>query len=316
MEFVHTPVLREEVLQYLAPVGGAGLVLDCTQGEGGHSEAFLERFPGCKLIGVDADPQIQEIAKERLSKFGDRVYFYSGWAQDFLAEYPAQFKRPDAMILDLGISSFHYEISGRGFSFRNDEALDMRLDTSKGATAAMLIAQLPENELANLLYNNAEERYSRRIARAIAEQRRVSPVATTAALAEIVTAAVPDSYRHGHTHPATKVFQALRIAVNGELSRLPDLLESALRVLEPGGKLGVITFHSIEDRVVKNFFRMKNKDCTCPPENPICNCSGRRAVNILTRKGVCPTDEEISRNPPSRSARLRAVEKILDEDGQ
>ena len=243
------------------------------------------------------------------------MYFYSGWTQDFLLDYPTQFKQPDIILLDLGISSFHYEESKRGFSFKQDEALDMRLDASKGTTAAMLIAQLPEKELADLLYHNAEERYSRRIAKAIVEQRRVSPITTTTALAELVASVVPESYRHMHIHPATRTFQALRIAVNGELSRLPELLESALRVLEPGGKLGVITFHSLEDRIVKNFFRMKNKDCTCPPENPICNCSGRRAVNILTRKGVCPSDAEIEQNPPSRSARLRVVEKIL-EDGQ
>jgi 16S rRNA (cytosine1402-N4)-methyltransferase len=244
------------------------------------------------------------------------VHFYSGWSQDFFAEYPAELKRPDTILLDLGISLFHYEKSGRGFSFRKDEKLDMRLDISGGSTAADLIARLPEKELADLLYNNGGERYSRRIARTIALEREKGAISGTAALAELIERSVPASYRHGPIHSATRAFQALRIAVNGELSRLTDLLEGALRVLEPGGRLGVITFHSLEDRIVKNFFREKNKNCTCPPEAPICRCEGRRGVNILTRKGISPGDAEIEQNPPSRSARLRAAEKVLDEDGQ
>jgi 16S rRNA (cytosine1402-N4)-methyltransferase len=216
----------------------------------------------------------------------------------------------------LGISLFHYEKGNRGFSFRKDEALDMRLDTSSGSSAADLIAALSEKDLADLLYRNAEERHSRRIAKAIVEARKQGAIITTGALAELVKRAVPASYRHGPIHPATRTFQALRIAVNGELSRLPDLLEGGLRALEPGGRMGVISFHSLEDRIVKFFFREKNKDCTCPPEAPICRCGGRRAVNILTRKGVVPGAAEIQKNSASRSARLRVVEKVLNEDGQ
>jgi 16S rRNA (cytosine1402-N4)-methyltransferase len=290
-------------------------MVDATMGEAGHSAAFLSRFPDLHVIGVDADSGIQEVAKERLKEFGERVHFYSGWSQAFFGDYPRELKRPDTVLADLGVSFFHYEKSGRGFSFRKDEALDMRLDVSGGSSAADLVARLPEKELADLLYNNAEERYSRRIARAIVEERQRSPLTGTAALVELVERAVPASYRHGPIHPATRTFQALRIAVNGELSRLPDLLEGALRVLEPGGRLGIISFHSLEDRIVKNFFREKNKNCTCPPEAPICRCEGRRSVNILTRKGVVPADAEIEQNPPSRSARLRVVEKVLDEDG-
>jgi 16S rRNA (cytosine1402-N4)-methyltransferase len=244
------------------------------------------------------------------------VHFYAGWSQAFFAEYPAELKRPDTILADLGVSLFHYEKSGRGFSFQHDEQLDMRLDTSEGSTARDILEKLPEKELADLLYNNAGERYSRRIARAIAGERQRGSITTTSSLAYLVEQSVPASYRHGPIHPATRTFQALRIAVNGELSRLPDLLEGARRILEPGGRLGIISFHSLEDRIVKNFFRMKNKDCTCPPEAPICRCEGRRSVNILTRKGIAPQDSEIERNPPSRSARLRVVEKVLDEDGQ
>ena len=291
-------------------------MLDATIGEGGHSNAFLSRFPGLRLIGIDADPLIQERAKKRLEEFGERVHFHTGRAQEFFAGYPATLRRPDLILVDLGISLFHYEQSGRGFSFRKDEVLDMRLDTGKGPSAAELLARLSETDLADLIYRNGEERFSRRIARALCEARSRSPVRSSAQLAELVKQAVPVRYRHGAIHPATRTFQALRIAVNGELSGLPDLLEGSLRVLEPGGRLGIITFHSLEDRIVKNFFREKNKDCTCPPEAPICKCDGRRAVNLLTRKGLGPSKEEIAANPPSRSARLRVVEKILDEDGQ
>jgi 16S rRNA (cytosine1402-N4)-methyltransferase len=316
MEIAHTSVMLEEVLRLLAPPDGKGLLVDATLGEGGHSEAFLSLFHYLRLIGVDVDSAIQAVARERLSQFGDRVQFYTGWAHDFFAEYPAQCKRPDIILIDLGVSMWHYEKSGKGFSFRKDEPLNMCLDSSGGISAAELVARLPEKELADLLYNNSEERYSRRIARAIVEHRQKSPISSTSALADLVERVVPDSYRHGPIHPATRTFQAIRIAANGELSRLTNLLEGALRVLEPGGRLGVITFHSLEDRIVKNFFRQQNKDCTCPPETPICKCSGRRAVNILTRKGLSPTEAEIQRNPPSRSARLRVVEKVLDEDGQ
>jgi 16S rRNA (cytosine1402-N4)-methyltransferase len=316
VETVHTPVLLEEAIQYLAPRNAGELMADATLGEGGHSYAFLSRFPDLKIIGIDADPAIQDIAKERLEEFGERVHFYSGWAQTFFASYPEELKRPDTILIDLGISRFHYEKSGRGFSFRNDEPLDMRLDRSSGLNAADLVARLPENELADLLYNNAEERYSRRIARAIVGARKQGAVSSSRALAELVEQAAPPSYRNGPVHAATKTFQALRIAVNGELSRLNDLLEGALRVLEPGGRMGVISFHSLEDRIVKAFFRFKNRDCTCPPEAPICRCEGCRAVNILTPKGIAPTEEEKRANAPSRSARLRVVEKVLEEEGQ
>jgi 16S rRNA (cytosine1402-N4)-methyltransferase len=316
MEIVHTPVMPEEVIKYLAPRGAGQLMIDATQGEGGHSYAFLSRFTDIKLIGVDADSSIQAVARARLAEFGDRVIFHLGWSQDFFAEYPAQLKRPDIILLDLGISLYHYAKSGRGFSFQEEEKLDMRLDITDGLSAADLLARLPEKELADLLYNNAGERYSRRIARTIVQERQHSPVTTTSALAELVTRVTPASYRHGPLHPATRTFQALRIAVNGELSRLADLLEGALRVLEPGGRLGIISFHSAEHRIIKNFIRGQNKNCTCPPQAPVCKCSGRRAVNNLTRKGIVPSDSEIDENPPSRSARLRVVEKVLDEDGQ
>ncbi|MCL2809928.1 MAG: 16S rRNA (cytosine(1402)-N(4))-methyltransferase RsmH [Treponema sp.] len=314
-EYTHTSVMLDESLNLLGPREDNELMIDANAGEGGHSFAFLSKYSNLKIIAIDADNEILNIAKERLKQYKDRVYFYNGWSHDFFADYPSEFKRPDTILFDLGISSYHYKVSGKGFTFEKDEFLDMRIDTSAGVTAAELIARLPERELADLIYNNAEEKYSRRIASLIVNERQKSTITTTSALAELVKKAVPASYRHGPIHPATRTFQALRIAVNGELSKLPSLLGAALRVLEPsGGRLGVISFHSLEDRIVKNFFKSMNKDCICPENAPICKCVGRRSINLLAKKGVVPTDEEIERNPPSRSARLRVIEKVLDGD--
>jgi len=315
MEAIHTPVLLEETIEYLAPRKAGELMVDATVGEGGHLNSFLSQFPELKAIAIDADAEILKIAQERLAPFGERVKFYNGWSHDFFAEYPGKYKRPDTILMDLGVSLYHYEKSGRGFSFRYDEKLDMRIDTSSGLSAAELIERLSEKDLADLIYANGGERYSRRIARAICEAKAGGMITSSALLAEIIESAVPPAYRRGPIHSATKTFMALRIAVNGELSRLADLLEAAFRILEPGGRLGVISFHSLEDRIVKNFFRVKNKDCICPPEAPICKCGGQRELMILTKKGISPGEEETRKNPPSRSARFRAVEKILDEAG-
>ena len=289
-------------------------MIDATMGEGGHSYAFLSRFPDLSVVGIDADPGIQAVAKERLAEFGNRVQFFSGWSQDFFAAYPAGLNRPNTVLADLGISMHHYEKSGRGFSFFGDEPLDMRIDVSCGVSAADLLARMGEQDIADTLYRNAGERYSRRIARAIVQERQRGGVATNAALAELVKRVVPAAYRHGPIHPATRTFLALRIAVNGELSKLPELLEGAFQVLEPGGRLGVISFHSLEDRIVKNFFKAKKKGCTCPPEAPSCECGGRRSADILTPKGVTAGEAELRENPPSRSARLRVAEKVTETD--
>jgi 16S rRNA (cytosine1402-N4)-methyltransferase len=300
--------MLEEVISYLAPRGRGELMADATLGEGGHSYAFLSRFRDLKIIGIDADPGIQSIAKERLKEFGDRIRFYSGWAQDFFASCPGEFGRLNAVLIDLGISRYHYEKSGRGFSFRRDEPLDMRLNPGTPGSAADLIGRLGERELADLLYQNAGERHSRRIARAITEARRRGAIRSSRALAELVEAAVP--YRKGPVHPATKVFQALRIAVNGELARLEGLLEGALEALEPGGRLAVISFHSLEDRIVKDFFRRKNRGCNSPPEGPICRDGDYRTLRILTPKGLAPGREEVRKNGAAGSARLRVAEKM------
>jgi 16S rRNA (cytosine1402-N4)-methyltransferase len=291
------------------------MMIDATLGEGGHAHAFLSRFPDLSIVGIDADPSIQAIARERLAEFGQRVQYYPGWSQDFFSNYPAGLKKPNTVLIDCGISLFHYEKSGRGFSFSGNERLDMRLDTSQGLSAADILLRSQE-EIADILYNNADERFSRRIARAIVQERQKGAITTTGALAELVKHAVPASYRHGPLHPATKTFMALRIAVNESLSTLPGLLEDALEVLEPGGRIGVISFFSGEDKIVKNFFKTKAKNCICPPQAPRCTCGGRRKVTILTGKGATPSEAEAKRNPPSRSARLRAAEKTMEAAAQ
>jgi len=304
MEAVHTPVLPEEVMEYLAPAADGGFGVDATLGEGGHAARFLERFPSFSLAGIDADKVILNRARERLASYGERIRFFNCWAGEFFNAYPSDLPKPDRILFDLGISLFHYETSRRGFSFRQDEFLDMRLDVSGGKTAAELIAALTEKELADLIYKNAEERYSRRIAAAIKKQ---GPVTTTGALAGIVAASVPAPYRRGPVHPATRTFQAIRMAVNGEAEKLPVMLESALSVLKTGGRMGVISFHSGEDRLVKNFFRSRSRDYFPAEEAPIYRGG---TVRILTRKPVTAGEEERVNNPPSRSAKFRAVEKI------
>lgn len=288
-------------------------MVDSTLGEGGHSEAFLSQFPTLHIIGIDADSAIQARAKERLAQFGGRMHFYNGWFADFYAAYPPEMPKPNLILFDLGISVFHYERSGRGFSFRHDEPLDMRLNPDSGRESAADIANgMREEELADLIYRYGEEKFSRRIARAIASARQGGRIESSKALADIIFDAVPAGCRYGRIHPATRTFQALRIAVNGELRRLPDALHGAFQILAPGGKMGVITFHSLEDRLVKQYFRNVGRQCVCPPEAAVCQCGGMRRADILTRKPVCPTAEEVRENPPSRSAKLRVVRKIRD----
>ncbi|HAO29858.1 MAG TPA: 16S rRNA (cytosine(1402)-N(4))-methyltransferase [Treponema sp.] len=321
MEIVHTPVLLSECLEYLSPIGEQfeqhAFMIDSTLGEGGHSYNFLKTYPSLHVLGVDADAQIQARARERLAPFGERMQFWSGWFNDLYANYPEHLTRPNLILFDLGISVFHYERSGRGFSFRHDEALDMRIDAaspggSGNPSAADIVNGESEQRLANLIYLYSEEKYSRRIASAIVAARQHGRILSTKALADVIWNAVPASYRHGPIHPATRTFQALRIAVNGELKRLPLALHNAFNVLAVGGKMGVITFHSLEDRIVKNYFRNLGKQCVCPPQVPVCQCGGKACAQVLTHKPVEPTEQEISRNSPSRSAKLRVVRKLRD----
>ena len=316
MKIVHTPVLLKECLDYLSPVGEAyennALMIDSTLGEGGHTFNFLSTYPNLSIIGVDADKSIQAKARERLAQFGERVHFYNGWFDNFYNNYPAEYEKPNLILFDLGISVYHYEESERGFSFRYDEKLDMRLNSDREKSAADLVNELPEGKLADLIYLYGEEKLSRRIAHAIVVAREGGKIESSKALAEVIWNAVPANYRYGNIHPATRTFQALRIAVNGELERLPRSLHAAFGCLKTGGKMGVITFHSLEDRIVKNYFRNLGKKCVCPPEVAQCRCGGRQCAEILTRKPVEPGAEEVKVNSPSRSAKLRVVRKLCD----
>ncbi|MDR1389599.1 MAG: 16S rRNA (cytosine(1402)-N(4))-methyltransferase RsmH [Treponema sp.] len=296
VEAVHTPVLLEETLRALAPRAGGETMIDATLGEGGHSYAFLSRFSTLNIIGIDADQEMLARARERLARFKDRISYYSGWSEDFFAEGTASY---DTILIDLGISLYHYEKSARGFSFLKDEFLDMRIDTSRGRTAAELIASLSEKELADIIYRYGDERRSRAIARAVAAERRNAPIRSSAVLADIVRRAAGGKY--SRLHPATRTFQALRIYVNRELEQLPALLKSALAALGKGGRLGVISFHSGEDREVKHAFKdALNADTE----------KGR--LRLLTKKPVSAGEEERRGNPPSRSAKLRVIERSCD----
>ena len=316
MKIVHTPVLLKECLDYLSPVGEAyennALMIDSTLGEGGHTFNFLSKYPNLSVIGIDADKTIQAKARERLASFGERVHFYNGWFDQFYSNYPSEYDKPNIILFDLGISVYHYEESSRGFSFRYDEKLDMRLNPDREKSAADLVNELAEEKLADLIYLYGEEKLSRRIAHAIVVAREGGNIESSKALAEVIWNAVPANYRYGNIHPATRTFQALRIAVNGELERLPRSLHAAFECLKEGGKMGVITFHSLEDRIVKNYFRNLGKKCVCPPEVAQCRCGGKQCAELLTRKPVIPTDQEIKVNSPSRSAKLRVIRKLCN----
>jgi 16S rRNA (cytosine1402-N4)-methyltransferase len=313
--YIHDPVLLEEVVEYLKPSDEADgeecVMVDATTGEGGHAEAFLSRFPRMHLYCVDADGAQLERARARLASFAGRVEFFNQWFSAFFKEYRSRVARsPDRILFDLGISSRHYE-SGRGFSFQKDEPLDMRLDPSRPMSARDIVNTWPEPDLADLFETLGEERYARRIARAILAARRRKPLETTGELEKIIWTAVPEDYRRRSIHPATRTFQALRIETNRELDELTTGLEGGFAALKQNGRMGVISFHSLEDRIVKRFFKEKNKTCTCPPELPICQCGGKRELELLTKKPLTAGQNEVTRNPRSRSAKLRVVEKCV-----
>ena len=297
MEILHYPVMHEEVLTYLLlnPETKTTLI-DCTTGEGGHSSLFLEKYPNLTVIGLDRDKDIQKKAIERLKDYKERFVPVNTWFNDYLSN--AEDESADAILFDLGISIFHYEESKRGFSFRKDEGLDMRLDVTQSLSAETIVNEYSEIELADVIYKYGEERYSRRIARAIAEEREKNRIESAEKLASIIFSAVPREYRYGRIHPATRTFQALRIEVNKELDRIRPALKEAIRVLKPNGRIAVITFHSLEDRIVKWFFKEEASKDGSP-------------IKILTKKPIVPSEKECEENAPSRSSKLRVVEKSI-----
>ncbi|MGH0054025.1 MAG: 16S rRNA (cytosine(1402)-N(4))-methyltransferase RsmH [Sphaerochaetaceae bacterium] len=296
MEYVHYSVMTHELLEYLVPPQDRpAKMVDCTCGEGGHTYLFLSTYANLEITGLDRDLDIQKKAIKRMEPFADRFTAKNIWFDDYFADYGAQ--DLDLVLFDLGISSFHFEESQRGFSFRKGEVLDMRLDREAPLSAQDVVNGYQEQRLADIIYKFGEERYSRRIARAIVAARRVRKITDSEELASIIYKAVPPNYRYGRSHPATRSFQAIRIEVNRELDRIEPALKGAVKALRPGGRLAVISFHSLEDRPVKWLFKAMAEG------NEAC-------IRILTKKPLVPGESEVKENPASRSAKLRIIEKL------
>lgn len=306
----HIPVLLEEVITLLNPKPG-GRYIDGTVGAGGHTRAILDAAaPDGHVLALDRDPEALDYARRQLVAYGRRVTFVnSSFAR--LAEVALEhgYTDVDGILLDLGLSSRQLSDPERGFSFLQEGPLDMRFDPRSGESAADLVNNLGAEELADIFRRYGEEQRSRHIARLIVAHR---PIETTTALASLIESDSAPTIRRsrGGRHPATKVFQALRIAVNAELEEIEHALAAAVTLLRPGGRLAVISFHSLEDRLVKQFFRQQAQDCVCPPDQPICTCEARASLRLVTRKAVQPRESEVAVNPRSRSARLRVVERI------
>jgi 16S rRNA (cytosine1402-N4)-methyltransferase len=304
---MHIPVLYQEVIEYLQPVGGSCFI-DATVGAGGHSLGLLKAsVPDGIVLALDRDPMAIESARQRLEEFKDRVTLVNAsYEQMAIVASRNGMSGVDGVLMDLGLSSSQLADSDRGFSFQEDGPLDMRFDTSRGSTAADLINAMPEEGIADILWRYGNVRESRRYARAIVRER---PIDSTIQLAELVK---KESRARGKIHPATLIFQALRIAVNDELETLKEGLAAAIDVLKVGGRLAVISFHSLEDRIVKHFIREQSQDCVCPPEFPVCICDARPLVRAVHRKVIRPTEAEVQSNPRSRSARMRVAEKVAE----
>lgn len=310
MQIHHTPVLQDAVIDRLKPTAD-GVYVDGTVGLGGHAAAILEATaPGGRIIGIDLDVEALDTAQQRLRPFDGRFILINGnFAEmDSLLEVHA-ISAVDGILLDVGVSSLQLDTPDRGFSFNHTAPLDMRMDThTDDLTAMQVISGSTTEELAEIFRRYGEERFAKRIARRIVQVREETPITTTTALAEIVKQAVPP----GRTkiHPATRVFQALRIHVNAELENLSRGLDTAVPLLKKGGHLCVITFHSLEDRIVKRFFRTRARTCICPPKTPICICEHTATLEILTKRPICPDAAEVQHNPRARSAKLRVARKL------
>ncbi|MEX2446371.1 MAG: 16S rRNA (cytosine(1402)-N(4))-methyltransferase RsmH [Dehalococcoidia bacterium] len=306
----HEPVMLREAVAALSPRPG-GRYVDATVGLGGHAAAILEASgAGARLLGIDRDPHALEVAAERLAPHADAVVLARGAFADIAAICEEHGSVPvDGILFDLGVSSLQLDTAGRGFSFRVDEPLDMRMDPDGDVTAADIVNAFDEARLATLIWEYGEERHSRRIARSIVQRR---PLRSTADLARAVEAATGPA-RGDRIHPATRTFQALRIAVNEEIEQIEHALVEAETLLSgPGARIVVISFHSLEDRAVKTFFRDRARDCICPPRQPVCTCDHRATLREISRRVQRPTDAEVARNPRARSARLRAAESIAE----
>lgn len=310
MAFSHIPVMGPEVIRYLDP-GPDGIYVDATVGGGGHALEILRACKGCRLIGMDRDGDALKAASENLGGFMEQVTLVRENFRDIKEVLRGLgVEQADGIVFDLGVSSYQLDEAGRGFSFRFDSRLDMRMDTTQAATARDLVNTLDADELARIFREYGEEKDAKRIARAIERARRAAPIETTGELVRIILDTVPKRFHAGAIHPATKVFQALRIAVNDELHSLSEGLRAGVDALRVGGRLVVISFHSLEDRIVKKTFRELSAGCVCPARIPRCVCGKKPALELLTKKPVTPSEEEAQRNPRARSAKLRAAARI------
>jgi len=312
-DFYHLPVMLAEVIAVLAPHNG-GLYIDGTMGGAGHSRAILEASAPCgRLIALDRDDDAIKAGNAVLASYGSRVRIIKANFADMpeaVQDISQIDEGADGILLDIGVSSFQLDEGARGFSYMQDASLDMRMDQGQKFSAYEIINKYNEEALTEIFYNYGEEKWARRIAKFIIEARKTSPVCTTGELVELVKKAVPQGARERDQHPAKRIFQALRIAVNDELGALEKGIDAAFSLLKPHGRLAIITFHSLEDRIVKEKFRLLSTKCICPPHMPICVCKHEAEGKLLTKKPILPKQEEIDRNPRARSAKLRAVEKF------
>jgi len=289
-----------------------GLLVDCTLGAGGHAELLMDRYPGFRLLGLDRDPQAIQVAKQRLERFGERAQVRKANFAE-MKEVLGSFyedEQVSAVLYDFGVSSGQLDRAERGFGYRDDAGLDMRMDPEVGPRAADVVNTYPYAALAEVISRYGEERFASRIARAIERRRRTRPFESTIDLAEVVKQAIPAATRRTGPHPARRTFQALRIEVNGELDAITESLPQAIEALRPGGRLAAISYHSLEDRIVKNLLRDLARGCVCKSDIPICICGREATVRMLTGKPSRPSDQEVAANPRSRSAKLRVAEKL------
>lgn len=311
MSFHHVTVLRDEAVDGLN-IRPGGIYVDCTLGGAGHSSLIASRLTeGGRLIAIDQDDWALDNARERLSSVMDRVTLVKSnfrHIKDIISDLGLD--GVDGVLFDLGVSSPQLDEGERGFSYNADAPLDMRMDQQAPLTAYDIVNEWDEEEIAKIIWEYGEEKFSRRIARQIVQYRAKQPVKTTGELVELIKEGIPAAARRTGPHPAKRTFQAIRIAVNDELNAFKEAVIDAIDVLRPGGRVSVITFHSLEDRICKQVFQDKSKGCTCPPSFPICACGNTATVKVITRKPVLPSEEELEANPRARSAKLRVAEKL------
>ncbi len=308
MEFSHVPVLLLEAIEGLN-VKESGVYIDGTAGGGGHSEAILKKLKSGKLISIDQDPDAIAFLREKLVKYKNSTVVQENFLNMDKVARGLSIKEVDGVLLDLGVSSHQFDTKERGFSYRYDAPLDMRM-SQRGVSAYDLVNELPWQELAGIIKNYGEEKFAKGIALAIERQRQRAPIETTEQLVKVIKSAIPARFKREKGHPAKRTFQALRIAVNREIDVLQQGLDSAFSILKPGGRLAVITFHSLEDRTVKKKMLSWCQGCTCPPEFPICVCNKKPRAKLVNKKVIEPLPQEVKENPRSKSAKLRVCEKI------